>query len=243
MKLLMTKGRLLLIPSALSENQPISFLPSKTLDEVYSLKHFIAERAKTARHFLKSIKIPTPMNELVVMEMKKHGMEDYADLLAPCMLGMGVGLLSEAGVPGVADPGSGVVLAAHRKGIQVVPLVGPSSLLLALMASGMNGQQFTFHGYLPKDNRELVTMLKELETDSRNTHTTHLFIETPFRNIRMFEALTQILNPQTLLSISVEITSEQENIRTLSISEWKKTKINLDKKPAVFLIYAGQSSK
>ncbi|MDC1221815.1 SAM-dependent methyltransferase [Salibacteraceae bacterium] len=237
------KGRLLLIPSALSEHQPIGFLPAKSLEEVYALKNFIAERSKTARHFLKAIKVPSAMSELSVLEMNKHSDENYTELLQPCLDGLDVGLLSEAGAPGVADPGSGVVLAAHRKGIKVVPLVGPSSLLLALMASGMNGQQFAFHGYLPKDNRDLVTKLKDLESDSKRTNTTHLFIETPFRNIRMFEALTQISNPDTLVSIAVEITSEQENIRTLSIKEWKKTKIKLDKKPAVFLLYAGRNVK
>ena len=239
----MNKGRLLLIPSALSEFKPLIFLPAKSLEEVYSLKNFIAERSKTARQFLKYIKVPTAMSDLNVVEMNKHRDEDYKELLQPCLDGFDVGLLSEAGAPGVADPGSGVVLAAHRKGIKVVPLVGPSSILLALMASGMNGQQFLFHGYLPKDNRELVSKLKDLEWNSKQTNTTHLFIETPFRNLRMFDALTQILNPQTLLSIAVEITSENEDIRTLSIAEWKKTKIKLDKKPAVFLLYAGQKVK
>lgn len=237
------KGRLLLIPSALSEHQPIGFLPAKSLEEVYALKNFIAERSKTARRFLRVIKVPSVMSELNVREMNKHSDENYTELLQPCADGLDVGLLSEAGAPGVADPGSGVVLAAHKKGIKVVPLVGPSSLLLALMASGMNGQQFSFHGYLPKENRALATKLKDLESDSKRTNTTHLFIETPFRNIRMFEALTQILNSDTLVSIALEITSEQENIRTLSIKGWKKTKIKLDKKPAVFLLYAGRNVK
>ena len=146
----MQKGRLLLIPSALSENQPIGFLPAKSLEEVYGLKNFIAERAKTARHFLKSIKVPSAMSDLNVVEMNKHKDDDYSSFLMPCIEGLDVGLLSEAGAPGVADPGSGVVLAAHRKGIQVVPLVGPSSLLLALMASGMNGQQFLVSWLLTK---------------------------------------------------------------------------------------------
>jgi 16S rRNA (cytidine1402-2'-O)-methyltransferase len=239
----MSKGQLILIPSALSQNKPRQFLPERSLEWIFDLSHFIAERSKTARQFLKSLDYPKPMSEIEVVELHKHQEEDYNDLLQPCLDGINVGLLSEAGVPGVADPGGGVVRAAHDLGIEVVPLIGPSSLLLALMASGMNGQKFTFHGYLPKDDKALHKALNQMEADSRRENTTHMFIETPFRNQKLHASLLKILSPETWLSISVELTSNNEVNRSKTIREWQKTKINLDKKPAVFLVYSGEKVK
>lgn len=239
----MSRGRLILIPSALSQHSPKAHLSSIAIDEVYNLKYFIAERAKTARHFLKSIGFPTALSEVEVVELNKHGADDYQALLNACLNGHDIGLMSEAGAPGVADPGAGVVFAAHKNGIKVVPLVGPSSILLALMASGMNGQKFTFHGYLPRDTRELTQALKALEHQSRVENMTQIFIETPYRNEKMKAALFSTLQPSTLVSIAADITSPDENIRTLQVKDWRKIQFNIDKKPAVFMVYAGEGVK
>ena len=239
----MSKGQLVLIPSALSANKPRQYLPERSLEWIFDLTHFIAERSKTARQFLKSLDFPKPMSEIHVVELHKHQEEDYNELLQPCLEGINVGLLSEAGVPGVADPGGGVVRAAHDLGIDAVPLIGPSSLLLALMASGMNGQKFTFHGYLPKDDKSLHKALTQMEGESRRENTTHMFIETPFRNQKLHATLLKVLSSDTRLSVSVELTSNNEVNRSKSIQEWKKIKINLDKKPTVFLIYSGEKVK
>lgn len=235
----MSKGRLLLVPAALSDWEPASFLPEATTELVFQTRYFIAERAKTARHYLKAIGYPVPMSEVQMSELNKHGDDNLGGLLQPCLDGYNCGLISEAGVPGVADPGGLIVREAHRLGIEVLPLVGASSLLLALMASGMNGQRFAFHGYLPKDEYELARELKRLEIESRSHAVTQMFIETPYRNEKMLAALKKHLNPQTDLCIAVNVTANNQQIATRSISEWKKVKINFDRKPAVFLIFSG----
>lgn len=236
----MEKGRLYLVPAALSENKPSSFLPPATLEIVYELSNFIAERAKTARHYLKDIGYPKSLNEAHVEELNKHGQDDYYALLQPCLNGQDIALLSEAGVPAVADPGWELVQFAHALQIEVVPLVGPSSILLALMASGFNGQRFAFHGYLAKDDHDLAKQLKQLEAESRSQNVTQIFIETPYRNHKMLDALLRHLTNNCSLSIAINLTSDDQKIISKTVSEWKKSKINFDRKPAVFLIYAGK---
>lgn len=236
----MSRGRLILIPAALSDANPGSMLPQATVEVLFHTKVFIAERAKTARHYLKSIAYPHPMSEISVFELNKHGDDDVRHMLSPCLAGHDCGLISEAGVPGVADPGEHIVRAAHEIGIEVMPLVGPSSLLLALMSCGMNGQRFSFHGYLAKDENALSVQLRQLESESVRDSVTQMFIETPYRNEKMMGVLMKSLHPDTLLCVAANLTASNQFILTKKIAEWKRLKFNFDRKPAVFLIFAGK---
>jgi 16S rRNA (cytidine1402-2'-O)-methyltransferase len=231
----MKKGKLYLIPTTLGEDA-LHTIPAYVVSVIQEVEEYIAERGKTARHFLKAAGINKPLNTITVHELDKHdaknGIEEY---LQNALKGTDIGLLSEAGCPGVADPGAEVVALAHRHGIEVVPLVGPSSILLALMASGMNGQQFTFHGYLPPKTPDRTRALKKLEQLAPRT--TSIFIETPYRNQQMIETMLQTLQPHTRLCIGADITLPSEYIITKTISEWQKTAIpNLHKRPTIFLI-------
>ncbi|MEQ9187432.1 MAG: SAM-dependent methyltransferase [Cryomorphaceae bacterium] len=237
-----SRGKLILIPSWLHEANSAAQFPGDTLKTTHGLTYFIVERAKTARHFLKRIAYPTPFDDTHMLELDKHALDDTDRLLQPCMEGHDTGLISEAGVPGVADPGGMLVDAAHRKGIQVVPLIGPSSILLALMASGMNGQRFTFHGYLDRDERILATQLKEMEQDSRKNNTTHMFIETPYRNDKLLSALLKHLAGSTRLCTAIDLTAPEQQIVNMSAEEWKRSKKSIGKKPAVFLLFSGELS-
>jgi 16S rRNA (cytidine1402-2'-O)-methyltransferase len=236
----MTLGKLILIPSWLHEENSAAQFPLDALNQVYALRLFIAERAKTARRFLKAIDYPHPLSEVQMMELNKHQEDDVHRLLAPCLNGQEVGLISEAGVPAVADPGGIIVDTAHRMGIQVVPLIGPSSLLLALMASGMNGQRFTFHGYLSRSEHDLQKELRAMEQDSRQLNTTHFFIETPYRNDKLMATMLRSLAPTTELSAAVNLTSPSQWIRKMTVLEWKKSGVQIGKQPAVFLLFAGK---
>lgn len=236
----MKKGRLILIPSALAESNGTAQFPQHTLEATFQLMHFIAERAKTARHFLKSIDYPHAFDGVVVMELNKHGEDNLNELLQFCEQGIDTGLISEAGVPGVADPGGIIVREAYRKGIEIVPLIGPSSLLLALMASGMNGQNFHFHGYLPREEADLIKKIKTLELHSKQDDVTQMFIETPYRNDKLLAALLKHLAPQTDMCIAANLTAPNQSIVTKSVELWKKSGIILGKKPAVFLLFSGK---
>lgn len=236
----MKKGQLILIPSALADTNSARQFPQDTLDETFALKHFVTERAKTARHFLKAIGYPHHFSEVEVMELNKHGEDDLRHLLQYCEQGIDTGLISEAGVPGVADPGGIIVREAHRRGIEIVPLIGPSSLLLALMGSGMNGQNFHFHGYLPREDVELIKTIKTLEAQSRQEDVTQMFIETPYRNDKLLPVLLKHLSPQTDLCVAANLTAPNESIVTKSVELWKKSGIVLGKKPAVFLLFSGK---
>jgi 16S rRNA (cytidine1402-2'-O)-methyltransferase len=236
----MSKGRLILVPSALSVAKPASYVPSASTNLIFETRFFIAERAKTARHFLKSIGYPIPFAEVAVSELNKHAYDNLPELLKPCLDGYDCGLISEAGVPGVADPGESVVAMAHQLGIEVLPLVGPSSLLLALMSCGFNGQRFEFHGYLAKDGSELSRQLKQLEQESMQKNVTQMFIETPFRNLKMMSALLETLNPKTQVCVASNLTAPDQSIISKTILDWKKVKISFDRKPAVYLIYSGE---
>ncbi|MEM1320190.1 MAG: SAM-dependent methyltransferase [Bacteroidota bacterium] len=231
------KGKLYLIPVPLGEGA-LATIPSYVIERLHQLRYLVAERAKSARHFIKSTHPKLALQELNISELNKRTRpEEVQQLLAPALAGEDMGLLSEAGCPAVADPGAQLVALAHRKGIQVVPLVGPSSILLALMASGMNGQQFCFHGYLPPKRPELASALKRLEQAALRHQQTQLFIETPYRNKGLIEQALQVLSPKTRFCIAADLTLPTEYVQTLRISEWRKAKLpDLHKRPAIFLI-------
>lgn len=234
---IMKKGTLYLIPVPLATSAIDDVSPSNLRALIASLNVFVVENAKTARQWLKWYGHPAELRQLNIHELKQSdGADQFAAYVAPMLRGENVGLMSEAGCPGVADPGANVVRAAHREGIRVTPLVGPSSLLLALMASGLNGQRFTFHGYLPVDRNERAKAISALEQQSRRDQETQIFIETPYRNLALFQALIDTCRGDTLLCLAIEVTAENEMIVTRSIAEWRKNTLSLEKRPTVFLL-------
>lgn len=237
------KGILYLIPTNLSEPANTSaILPSDVIDAAVTLRHYIAENAKSARAFLKAIGLTRPLLDIQIKELNKHAAvaKDSAadELIQPLLDGYDVGLVSDAGAPAVADPGALVVAAAHRHGICVRPLVGPSSILLGLMASGLNGQCFAFHGYLPQDKLERTGQIQLLERESKQRKMTQLFIETPYRNQSLLQDLLATLLPQTRLCIASDITGSKEKIETKSIAEWRSLQLASSKSPTLFLFLA-----
>lgn len=233
------KGNLYLIPTTLGDNEPLEVMPISVKAVVEQLTHFIVENEKTARRFIKKI---TPLKSQPSLQLKL--IDKYVDpvevnsYLDVCLEGESVGLLSEAGVPAVADPGADVVKLAHKKGIKVVPLVGPSSILMAMMASGMNGQSFAFNGYLPIDKVERKKEIKRLERLSREQDQSQIFIETPYRNLKMLEDLKATLSPSTRLCIAANLTMPTEYIKTCTVLEWKNENPELHKIPAIFIVHA-----
>lgn len=231
------KGKLYLIPTTLGENEPLEVMPYSVKTIVELLNHYVVENEKSARRFIKKITPKKVQSSLVMMKLDKYAIEiETRTYLDFCDQGVSVGLLSEAGVPAVADPGATIVKLAHEKGIQVVPLVGPSSILMALMASGLNGQNFAFNGYLPIDNSERKKGLKALEKLSMEKNQSQIFIETPYRNQKMFTDLKSVLSPGTLLCIAIDISLPNEFIKTFTIAHWKKQSPDLHKRPAIFII-------
>ena len=231
-------GNLYLIPNLLGESEVAQVLPAHVREVVLLCKHFIVENAKNARHFIKQIAPEHPQSELELFVLNKHTPEeDKQSFLSPCLAGLPMGIISDAGCPAIADPGSDVVRLAHRKGIRVVPLVGPSSLLLSLMASGL-GQSFAFNGYLPIDKSERKAALKRLEKRAKEERQSQLFIETPYRNEALFEEMLQLLSPQTSLCVATNVTLSQESIHTYTIAEWKHKRkgLQLDKQPTIFIL-------
>ncbi|GAK91779.1 tetrapyrrole (corrin-porphyrin) methylase family protein [Nonlabens ulvanivorans] len=232
------KGKLYLIPVTLGDINPFEVLPLSIKKVVENINHYVVENEKTARRFIKSVVPSKPQPELVLFSINKY--TDAAEIpsfLEPCLQGHDMGVMSEAGVPGVADPGADVIKIAHQKGIQVVPLVGPSSILMAVMASGLNGQNFAFCGYLPIDNMERRKRIKELESRSFNEQQSQLFIETPYRNNKMMEELLLQLHPSTEVCIACDITLPTEFIKTMSVNLWKKQVPDLHKRPTIFMIH------
>lgn len=232
-------GNLYLIPNLLGESEVAQVLPAHVREVVLLCKHFIVENAKNARHFIKQIAPEHPQSELELFVLNKHTPEeDKQSFLSPCLAGLPMGIISDAGCPAIADPGSDVVRLAHRKGIRVVPLVGPSSLLLSLMASGLNGQSFAFNGYLPIDKSERKAALKRLEKRAKEERQSQLFIETPYRNEALFEEMLQLLSPHTSLCVATNVTLSQESIHTYTIAEWKHKRkgLQLDKQPTIFIL-------
>jgi 16S rRNA (cytidine1402-2'-O)-methyltransferase len=233
-------GALVLVPVALGETPWASFLPPEAHARVSGLRHFVVETEKTARLQLKRLAHPSPLRELDIRSLPETGPErDLDALLAPALAGEDIGLMSDAGCPGVADPGARLVARAHALGITVVPLVGPSSILLALMASGLNGQSFAFHGYLPVDDAERDQRIRQLEEESRHLGRTQLFIETPYRNDRMYAALLATCKPDTRLCLARDLTTRGEWIGTHAISTWRRQPApDLARRPAIFLMLA-----
>ncbi|MEL7426603.1 MAG: SAM-dependent methyltransferase [Bacteroidota bacterium] len=230
-------GKLYLLPVPLGEDAWHT-VPQYVIDIIHELDAFVVERAKTARHFLKAIEFPRAFDDCLFFELNKRTeVHEIPSFLQPTQDGRSVGLLSEAGVPAVADPGSQLVLAAHQQQVEVVPLVGPSSILLALMGAGMNGQSFAFKGYLSAKRPQLGKDLKQLEQQAMRRGETQVFIETPYRNSAVFETALQALGPQTLFSVAVDITLPTQWIKTMTIQQWRKAKApDLHKRPAVFLV-------
>ncbi|MBT8327810.1 MAG: SAM-dependent methyltransferase [Bacteroidia bacterium] len=226
---------LYLVPNFIGEFSK-DYLPTRTLQKVYGIKHFIVEREKTSRAFLKAIGHPTPQDDFVFVELDKHNnYAGFKSFFNKNIEEYSIGLLSEAGLPAVADPGSEVVKYAHQKGVQVVPLSGSSSIFLALMASGMDGQNFAFNGYLPIDARERVHALKDLEVKSRKA--TQIFMEAPYRNNQFLEFLIKNLQNDTTLCVAVDIEKEgKETIISKQVKDWKIKEIELHKKPCIYLI-------
>ncbi len=234
----MEKGKLYLIPVPLGDSGELpSVLPASNSLIVNSIQIFVVENEKTARRHLKQMGLATRMDELILHTLNEQTPpEQIPDFLKDCMDGKDTGLLSEAGCPAVADPGSELVKRAHEKNIQVIPLVGPSSILLALMASGMNGQNFCFNGYLPKEQKARIAKLRELERQVRKSNQTQIFIETPYRNSHVIEDAINTLSADLLFCIACNLTQPDEVIKTLTVSEWKKQKPDVNKRPAIFLV-------
>lgn len=232
------KGRLYLIPTTLGEMDPHDVLPQTVKRAIEFIDDYIVENEKTARKFIKSIAPEKSQPSLRLSALNKRTAEsEYKAMIAPCLNGMNVGLMSEAGCPGVADPGAVIVKLAHENGIQVIPLVGPSSILLAMMGSGMNGQSFAFNGYLPIDKGDKKSALKNFENLSSSKNQSQIFIETPYRNNKLVEDLLQMLQPNTHLCIATDITLPTEFIKTLRVADWKKIKVDLHNRPTIFIIH------
>ncbi len=232
------QASLFLIPVTLGDTELRRVLPDYNRDVILGIRHFIVENVRTARRFLKKVEPSIVIDDLVFYELNKHtSPEQVSGYLKPLAAGEPVGVISEAGCPAVADPGADVVALAQRKGYPVVPLVGPSSILLSVMASGFNGQSFAFHGYLPIEAGERVAAIKRLEGRIYSENQTQLFIETPYRNRKLAEELIKLCRPSTKLCIASNLTCADEFVRTRPVKEWAGKLPDLDKKPTIFLIY------
>lgn len=235
---------LYLIPVGLSDAPLDTYLPARNIDIIRQLRHFVVENLRSARRFLRRCDPQFPIDECEFHELNTHTERGgIAPWLEPLRHGTPMGLMSDAGCPAVADPGSDIVAIAQHEGLRVIPMVGPSSILMALMASGFNGQGFAFNGYLPVDNEARAARIRELEATARRTGMTQIFIETPYRNNRMLQVLTQNLRPDTLICVAADITDpDHESIRTMSAAQWHKVSVNLDKRPTIFLIHVPSSA-
>ena len=234
----MVSGTLYLIPVPLADNAAAKSFTPYLAGTINHIREYIVENEKTARKFLKEAGLTIPQSDLSIHDYGKHNRDvNINSFFIGLTAGHDVGLMSEAGCPGVADPGSEIVAEAHRRGIKVVPLVGPSSILLALMASGFNGQSFTFHGYLPIDKVERAKKIKELEALASRFNQTQLFIETPFRNNPMLEEILRSCTAKTRLCIACNLTAEDEFVQTKTIAEWKQNTPDLHKRPTIFLLF------
>ncbi len=232
------QGTLYLIPTTLGDTaETADVIPVKINTIINQIDEYIVENEKSARHYLKKVGIQKPLQEIILHPLNQHTpSQDISGYLRSIAEGKNIGIISEAGCPGVADPGAEVVAIAHERNIKVVPLVGPSSILLSLMASGFNGQSFTFHGYLPKERPDRIKKLKELEKAAQKQQT-QLFIETPYRNTHLLEDMLSTCDGSTRLCIACDITLPTEFIKTKRIAEWRKQLPDINKKPTIFLIY------
>ena len=239
----MKTGTLFLIPSNLSDPfTPTQILPATVIATAIRLNHYVAENAKSARAFLKGIGVVRPMAQISIQQLNSQTRADtLTQMIAPLLAGHDVGLVSEAGAPGVADPGALLVALAHQHGIAVVPLVGPSSILLGLMASGLNGQTFAFHGYLPQDKAARADVIVALERESRQRNMTQLFIETPYRNQALYADLLATLAPSTQLCVARDLTGNHEYVRTSRVADWRIQTLVIEKLPTLFLFLASSA--
>ena len=234
----MSKGSLYLIPTRLGDNPPLEVLPISIKKVIEQIDIYIVENEKTARRFIKRVSANKSQPKLIMKVLNKYTTEaERNTYLNACLEGKSIGLLSEAGCPAIADPGSDIVRLAHHMEIKVIPLVGPSSIILALMGSGMNGQSFTFNGYLPIDKGERKSKLKALERISFEHNQSQIFIETPYRNMKMLDDLASVLQPNTRVCIACDLTLPSEFIRTKPAKDWKHNKEDLHKRPAIFIIH------
>ncbi|RLJ71902.1 SAM-dependent methyltransferase [Pedobacter alluvionis] len=233
----MQKGTLYLIPVPLAEEVAHKTFTPYLVDTINQIDTYIVENSKTARKFLKEAGLKTPQKDLIVHDYGKHNRTDLGQFFAELNAGKDVGLMSEAGCPGIADPGADIVAEAHKRGIKVVPLVGPSSILLALMASGFNGQSFAFWGYLPIDKEQRTKRIKDLDLSASRYKQTQIFIETPFRNNQLFEEVLKSCKPNTQVCVASNLTATDEFIKTQSVYNWRKEEIDLHKQPTIFLLY------
>lgn len=232
-------GKVYLLPTVIADDTIEQTLPPSVKATANKLKYFLVENVRTARRFLSALDIAKPIQDLHFEVLNKRTPEEgLSKLFLPVMQGNDIGIMSESGCPGVADPGAIAVNYAHEQNIEVVPLVGPSSFLLALMASGFNGQSFVFHGYLPIDRGERAKVLKQLEKQAQERHQTQMFMETPYRNNQLLEAILKNCKNSTKLCIAKGVTSASEYIKTMNIQAWKRNKPDLHKVPAVFLMHA-----
>ena len=233
------KGKLYLIPSPLGDNDPREVIPASVLERIHHIRHFVAEEIRTVRRYLSRAGLKGQIEQLTFYELNEHTPAlEIEGLLAPLLSGEDVGLISEAGLPAVADPGADLVWLAQQQGIEVIPMVGPSSLMLALMGSGLNGQRFAFHGYLPAKKEERRKALAELERESIRLHQTQLFIETPYRNEALLDDLLAGLHPRTRLCLAADLTLPTAYLKTNTVAGWKKARPVLGKRPCVFLFLA-----
>ncbi len=233
------KGTLYLFPVTLGNNDTMQqVIPLYNYEILFRVSNFIVENIRSARRFIKKSGHPVPIDQIQFFELNKHTREEVLpSFLRPAEEGKDMGILSDAGTPAVADPGALAVKMAHQKNIRVVPLVGPNSILLALMASGFNGQQFCFHGYLPIETSQREKKIREIELDAWHKNTSQIFIETPYRNNKLLKSLIKTCKPQTLLCIASNLTLPDEKITTGNMADWKKETADLNKKPAVFILY------
>ena len=233
----MTKGSLYMVPTTLGGENVESVIPNDVKEQTSQLRYFIVENIKTARRYLRKLDKSFPIDDSTFFVLNKR--TDPGEIyyfLKPIEEGHDIGVISEAGCPGVADPGAAVVSIAHSKNIAVKPMVGPSSILLALMGSGFSGQEFTFHGYLPKDRKDRINKLKKLEADAFRNGSTQLFMDTPFRNMNVLDDLLNELSDQTLICIGSNLTMETESIITMTVKDWRTNAYDLAKKPTIFAI-------
>ena len=234
------KGTIYMLPCPISEQRDVwDVLPKSNLEVINSLDYFIVENIRSARRFLSRAGIERKIDQLEFVELNEHTskVEDVERMLRPILEGRSAGVISEAGVPGIADPGADIAALAHRHGVRVVPLVGPSSILMSVMASGLNGQSFAFVGYLPIKDGERARRLRELERRVREERQSQLFIEAPYRNVKLYETLVSTLSPTLRLTVATDITSPEEFILTLPIAEWRKRGVpEIAKRPTIFLL-------
>ena len=233
------KGKLFLLPTILADETQQAVIPLSVKEAIRTIGYFLCENVRTARRYVSSLKVHDSIESLQFEVLDKDtNPQKLPTLFAPIDKGKNIGVLSESGCPGVADPGAAAVSYAHQKKIRVIPLVGPSSILLALMASGLNGQRFAFHGYLPIDSKGASASIKALERESKEKNQTQIFIETPYRTNALMGHLVKSLRPDTSLCVAIQLTAPSEKIICQSVGQWKKEPVTFEKEPAVFLFLA-----